>query len=481
MEITSLSPSLVWQYFYEISQIPRPSKKEGKIIQYLKDFGTTHQLETLVDEVGNVLIRKNATKNNNSQKIIALQSHVDMVCEKNSGVVHNFDIDPIDAYVDGDWVKAKDTTLGADNGIGMAAMLAVLASDDIEHGKLECLFTIDEETGLTGAFALKENFLTADILLNLDSEDVHEIYIGCAGGIDTVAKFEYKKEDAPKDYFYFKITVNGLQGGHSGEDINKGLGNANKILTRYLWHLNKKTDLRICAIDGGNLRNAIAREAWAIAAVPFAKKEEIRVELNCFTADIESEFANTDPKVKLTLESENKADYCIDKSTSDRLLSALYACPHGVVAMSQEMTGMVETSTNLASVKKQEGNKIEITTSQRSSVESEKYDIMNTVENVFTLAGAKVEHGDGYPGWRPNPNSEIVKKTAECYERLFGEKAKIRAIHAGLECGLFLKKYPNLDMVSFGPTILYPHSPSEKVEIPSVKKFWKLLCEVLKS
>lgn len=479
--LSSLSPTIVWKYFSEITNIPRPSKKEGKIISYLQEFGRKNGLETLVDEVGNVLIRKPATVGCENKKTLALQAHVDMVCEKDNDVQHNFETDPIHAYVDGDWVKAKGTTLGADDGIGVAAMLAVLSSDNIEHGNLECLFTVDEETGLSGAFALKEGFLKANILINLDSENDSELFIGCAGGIDTVAEFDYQQEESPEKYFFFNVSVKGLKGGHSGDDIDKGLGNANKILTRYLWQLNKKTDLRISHIDGGNLRNAIAREASALVAVPWKDKEMVRIELNHFTHDVEMELLSKEPGLKLLLESESAQDFCMDKDTGNRLLNVLYACPHGVIAMSNEMKGLVETSTNLASIKCLKNNKIQVTTSQRSSTESLKYDVMYMVESVFLLAGAKVSHGDGYPGWKPNPDSEIVKTTADCYRRLFKEEPHIRAIHAGLECGLFLKKYPQLDMVSFGPTLLGVHSPSERVNIQSVNKFWQLLCEVLRN
>ncbi len=463
----------------EISAIPRPSKKEEKTIEYLKEFGKKHQLDTQVDEAGNVLIKKAATTTSISNKTVALQSHVDMVCEKNSDVSHNFETEGIVPIIDGEWVKAKDTTLGADNGIGIAMMLAVLASSNIEHGNIECLFTVDEETGLSGAFALKKGFLNADILINLDSEDEKELFIGCSGGIDSIAVFNYCTEIIPADYFHFHVSVKGLKGGHSGEDIDKGLGNANKILNRFLWNLNRKMDLRICNIDGGNLRNAIAREASAIIAVPYTYKETVRVDVNNFIADIENEFAVKDPNVKIELESSTPYKFGINKNTSDKLLNALYACPHGVITMSSEMQGLVETSTNLASVKMTDNEEIIVTTSQRSSVESEKYDIMHMVESVFLLAGATISHSDGYPGWKPNPNSEILKITADCFTELFGEKPRIRAIHAGLECGLFLEKYPQLDMVSFGPTIQFPHSPSERVNIASVEKSWKLLCKVL--
>jgi dipeptidase D len=479
--LSPIKPISVWKYFAEIANIPHPSKKEEKLITYLKEFGKTHGLETSIDAVGNVLIKKSATKGFENKKTIALQSHIDMVCEKNSDVKHDFETDPIDIYEDGDWVKAKGTTLGADDGIGVAAQLALLAATDVEHGNIECLFTVDEETGLTGAFALKEGFLSANVLINLDSENDSELFIGCAGGIDTLAVFDYKKEKSPEKYFYFNVSVSGLKGGHSGDDIDKGLGNANKILTRYLWQLNKKTDLRLCYIDGGNLRNAIAREALALVAVPWAEKENARIEFNHFVNDIELELLSIEPNLKFSLESETPQNFCIDKNTSNRLLDALYACPHGVIAMSNDIKGLVETSTNLASVKCLDDNKIQVNTSQRSSTESLKYDIMYMVESVFTLAGASVTHGDGYPGWKPNPHSKIVDTTAQCYRRLFNEEPHIRAIHAGLECGLFLKKYPQLDMVSFGPTILGAHSPNERVQISSVDKFWTLLCEVLRS
>lgn len=477
--LLSLSPEEVWRFFYDITLIPRPSKKETQIVAYLQDFGKKRGLETLVDEVGNVLIRKPSNLSASTKKVV-LQAHVDMVCEKNNDVEHRFETDSIKTYVDGDWVKARGTTLGADNGIGMAFMLAVLDSKEIQHPHLECLFTIDEETGLTGAFALKQDFLSGDTLINLDSENDSELFIGCAGGIDTVALFDYKKEKSPEKYFFFNVNVSGLKGGHSGDDIDKGLGNANKILTRYLWQLNKKTDLRIVRLDGGNLRNAIAREASALVAVPWVEKENVRILFNHFVSDIELEMLRKEPGLRLMLESEEPQDFCIDKNSSNRLLNALYACPHGVISMSDEIKGLVETSTNLASVKMTQENKIQVTTSQRSSTESLKYDVMHMVESVFALAGATVTHGDGYPGWKPNPNSKIVKTTAESYFHLFNEEPHIRAIHAGLECGLFLQKYPYLDMVSFGPTILGAHSPSERVSVSSVEKSWTLFCEVLK-
>jgi dipeptidase D len=476
-----LEPAALWNFFHEINQIPRPSKKEEHIIAFLKDFGKKQNLTTKTDKAGNVLICKPATPGFEKHKTTILQAHIDMVCEKNSDVDFNFETDAIQTYIDGDWVKAKGTTLGADNGIGMSMMLAVLASDNLKHPALECLFTVDEETGLTGAFALEENFLSGKVLINLDSEDDGVIFIGCAGGIDTTVTLNYKAEKTPDNYFAFSISVKGLTGGHSGDDIEKGRGNANKIVNRFLWSLNKKTDLRLHNFNGGNLRNAIPREAVAVASVSWAEKENVRVLFNHFVNDLDLEIGDVEPKMNLALESETVLATVIDKKTSDTLLNALYACPHGVIAMSRDMPGLVETSTNLASVKMQEGNTILITTSQRSSVESSKYDIMQQVEAVFTLTGATITHGDGYPGWKPNLKSDILKTAQESYKKLFSEEPKIRAIHAGLECGLFLEKYPYLDMISIGPQMYGVHSPDERLSISSTQRCWKWLIEILKN
>ena len=463
MEKQELKPTGVFKYFAEICQVPRPSKKEEKIIAYLKAFGEKHNLETKVDEAGNVLIKKPATPGKENLQTVVLQSHVDMVCEKNNNVEHDFLTDPIETEIDGEWLKAKGTTLGADNGIGVATELAILADDTIEHGPLECLFTVDEETGLTGAFALKEGFMNGDILLNLDSEDEGELFIGCAGGIDSVAEFTYKEVEVPAGYFFFKVEVKGLKGGHSGGDIHLGRGNANKILNRFLSQMSTKYDLYLCEINGGNLRNAIPREAYAICAVP----------------EVENELAVTEPDLKLVLESETPRAKAIDQDTTARLFKALYAVPHGVYAMSQDIPGLVETSTNLASVKMKPDNVIRIETSQRSSILSARNDMANTVRAAFQLAGAKVSFGEGYPGWKPNPHSAILEVAAASYKRLFGVDAKVKAIHAGLECGLFLDKYPSLDMISFGPTLTGVHSPDERMHIPSVDKFWRHLLDVL--
>lgn len=479
-QLTSLQPALVWAYFKEILDIPRPSKKEEKIIAYLLDFGKKQGLETLQDEIGNVLIRKPATPGFENRRSVVLQSHVDMVCEKNSEKVHDFEKDPIETYNKDGWVYANGTTLGADDGIGIAAQLALLASTDIEHGPIECLFTVDEETGLTGAFELKPGFLESDILLNLDSEDEGQLFIGCAGGQDTLAWLPFDKEDAPEGNVAYKIMVSGLKGGHSGDDIGKGLGNANKILNRFLWESREELKLSISDFNGGNLRNAIAREAYAIVLLP----EENEADLNEFVQNyyeiFRSEYHVTEPDLAFNLSKTEIPEFVIDNDSVDELLNAIYACPHGVIAMSQDIEDFVETSTNLASVKVLE-DEVLITTSQRSSVETAKIDVCNMVASVFHMAGARIEHSDGYPGWKPNPDSKIVAVTEASYKKLFKTDPEVLAIHAGLECGLIGDKYPGMDMVSFGPTIKGAHSPDERIEIESVQKFWDLTIDVLKN
>lgn len=478
--IANLEPKKVWSYFKEILEIPRPSKKEDKIKAYLIDFGKKHNLETLTDEVGNVLIRKPATPGMENRKSVVLQSHMDMVCEKNSDTDHDFDNDPIEVYIEDGWVTAKGTTLGGDDGIGVAAALAVLASDDIKHGPVEALFTVDEETGLTGAFGLKPGFLKSKILLNLDSEDEGQLFIGCAGGQDTVVWLPYDKVETPDNYSAFTVKVSGLKGGHSGDDINKNRGNANKILNRFLWENLKELDIKLHNFDGGNLRNAIAREAFATVLVPTPKTDELKSAVNTFGNTVKSEFHATEPNLNFTIEDSEIPEFVVDDESTDLLLNALYACPHGVIAMSADIKDFVETSTNLASVKFQE-DEIVVTTSQRSSVESRKQDVTNMVVSVFNLAGARSETSDGYPGWTPNPKSEIVDLTAKLYKELFNEQPEVLAIHAGLECGLIGDKYPGMDMISYGPTIRGAHSPDEKLEIESVQKFWELTVEILKN
>ena len=475
----TLEPTIVWNHFYEITQIPRPSKKEDKVRTYLDEFGKKHNLTTVTDKAGNVLITKPATPGYENEKTIILQAHMDMVCEKNSDVEHNFDTDPIQVIVDNGWVKAKGTTLGADNGIGMALMLAVLSSDNLKHPALECLFTTDEETGLTGAFALDNNLLKGEILINLDSEDDGEIFVGCAGGIDTTATLKVKTKDTPRHFFAFSVTVKGLMGGHSGDDIDKRRGNANKMLNRILWNMHKDLDLHLVKIDGGNLRNAIPREASAVACVPFVHKEKVRVIFNEVAAELEDENAAIETNMRIELHSEEIPDRVMTRRSTSKILNALYACPHGIKAMSPDMAGLVETSTNLASVKMPDDKKLVITTSQRSSVESAKYDIAHQVESVLKLAGCSVTHGDGYPGWKPNLNSQILRVAEKSYEKLFAVQPKVKAIHAGLECGLFLKKYPHLDMISIGPTMRGVHSPDERLEIETVGRVWSWLTDIL--
>ena len=391
MEMKDLKPTEVFSYFDEICQVPRPSKKEERMIAYLRQFGEKHKLETLVDEAGNVLIKKPATFGMEGCKTVILQAHIDMVCEKNKDVEHNFDTDPVETYIDGEWLRARGTTLGADNGIGVAAALAVLASTEIEHGPLECLFTVDEETGLTGAFALQSGFMNGDVLLNLDSEDEGEIFIGCAGGCRTNATFTYQPVAVPEGYFFFSVEVNGLTGGHSGDDINKGFANANKVLNRFLLQTFNKYDMYLCEISGGNLHNAIPREARAVCAIPSSHKEDVRIDLNIFSADVEAEYNVTEPNMRFVLQSTDSVSFAIDKDTSLRLLRAVHAVANGVYMMSQDMPGLVETSSNLASIKMIEENQIVIGSSQRSSTLSSRKDMAETVQAVFELAGASVD------------------------------------------------------------------------------------------
>lgn len=479
MEIKDLKPALIWQCFDEITKVPRPSCHEEQIRQYLLDFAKKHNIEVETDKCGNVVMRKPATKGHENAPTVVLQSHMDMVCEKNSDVEHDFMKDPINTYIDGDWVKAKGTTLGADNGIGMAAALAVMIDNNLVHGPVEALFTINEEIGLEGAQNLGEGMLKGQMLLNLDSEDDGEIFVGCAGGIDTTAIFSYKKSLSPENFVFLKVNVSGLLGGHSGSDINAGRANANKVVARFIWECSQKWDIEVSEFNGGNLRNAIPREAEAVFGVHSDHEKEVMKHLHRYRDEIVNEYKSVEPSINLTIEKTEKPEYCIDSETSLRLVRALYSAPHGVYSMSTELEGLVETSTNLAAVKMIENDQIKVTTSQRSSVESRKKDIAGQVEAHFQLAGAKVEHSDGYPGWAPNMESPIMKISADAYDELFNVKPAIKAIHAGLECGLFLAKYPNLDMVSFGPTMTGVHSPDEQLLIPTVDKFWKHLCRVL--
>lgn len=470
----------IWPYFLEICEIPRPSGKEEVIIGYLIEFAKSHKLEYKLDEVGNLLIFKPATVGMEKMKKVVLQSHVDMVCEKNIGTIHNFETDPIEPRKDGEWIKAKGTTLGADDAIGVAAQLQILASTDIEHGPIECLFTIDEESGMTGAKEIQKGFMEGEILLNLDSEDEGELFIGCAGGVDTVANYNFEPAETPKSTIAYKVLVDGLVGGHSGDEIHKGLGNSIKILNRFLWEASIKYDIRVHCLSGGNLRNAIPREAWSVFVITKDRAAELKKFHSEFYKIIGKEYAITEPNLGFSIEEFSRPDYILDKNFQDGLLDSLYTCPHGALSMSQEIPGLVETSTNLASIKFNDKS-IEITTSQRSSVESAKIDVSQMVECSFKLSGASVEHTGSYPGWTPNTNSTICEISASAYKRLFKTEPKVKAIHAGLECGLFLEKYPKLDMISFGPTIRGAHSPDEKLNIESTYKFWDLLVEILRN
>ncbi len=478
MEVKDLNPKIVFEIFDEITKVPRPSKKEGKIRQWLLDFAKKHNLAAKTDEVGNVVISKAATPGHENAPTVILQGHMDMVCESNDKSF-DFENNAIRTIVDGDWVHADGTTLGADNGIGVAASLAALIDDTYVHGPIEVLVTVDEETGMTGAFNLGKGMISGSILLNLDSEDDAEVFVGCAGGVDTTATFHYERSMSPTDFQFFKISVEKGLGGHSGGDIHLGRANANKILARFLWNLSKKHDISIAEFDGGNLRNAIARAAHAVVGVHTSKKEDVRIALNHYAAEIANEYAGIEPTMTIEMESTEAPEFCIDSATSINLIRSLYCAPHGVISMSRDLEGLVETSTNLAAVKMKEGNTIVVTTSQRSSVESRKWDIANQVEAVFTLAGAEVVHGDGYPGWQPNMHSPIMKIACDAYEELYGVKPAIKAIHAGLECGLFKSVYPELDMVSFGPTLQGVHSPSERMNIPAVDRFWHQLRRIL--
>ena len=478
-EILKLQPNHVWKYFDEICKIPHPSKKEEKMIAYLLETGKKLGLDTKQDKAGNVLITKPASKGKENVTPVVFQSHMDMVCEKNTDTVFNFDTDAIQPYIDGEWVKAKGTTLGADDGIGMAIALALLEDNSIEHGQIECLFTVDEETGLTGAMALEAGFMKGKMLLNLDSEDEGQFFIGCAGGKNTIIKIDYEKQPVPADAKAFSISVKGLKGGHSGDDINKNLGNANKILNRILFAGTYQYDIAIAGIDAGNLHNAIAREGNAVVVVSEENSGKFVRFVEEFAQTVKSELRVSEPNVTVTIAPTATPDFVIDDFTQSDLVDAVYACPHGVLAMSQDIENFVETSTNLASIKMTD-TQIVITTSQRSSVESKKEEACNMVAALFGLMEADIEHSDGYPGWTPNPKSEVLNVLKQAYVNLFRKEPQVLAIHAGLECGLFAEKYPDMDMISYGPTLRGVHSPDEKLLIETVQQVWDLTVEFLR-
>ncbi len=477
-EIT-LQPKAVFDCFAQINKIPRPSHKEEKMGAFLVKYGQDLGLETLQDATGNVLIRKPAYPGMEGLKTVVLQSHMDMVCEKVAGLDFNFATDPIQTYVDGEWLRARGTTLGADDGIGVAMQMAILADNTVKHGPLECLFTVCEEEGLNGAMGLEAGFMKANYLINLDSEDEGWIFVSCAGGANTKATFHASLEDAPQDYYFFTLQVQGLTGGHSGDDIEKKRANANKLLARLLSAF-KAYGLRIADIQAGGLHNAIPRDGRVLACVPQQYKENVRVDFNVLTAEFEEEFSATERNMQFTLQTAEPADKVIDATTADRLITALVSVPNGVLAMDQNIPGFVETSSNLASIHLV-GQDINIVTSQRSNIMSARKNASAMVGGVFALAGAEVETGEGYPGWKLNPDSPLLSISVEAYKRLFAKDPEVKAIHAGLECGLFSLKYPDVDMVSFGPTLRGVHSPDERLLIPTVQKVWDHLLEILKN
>lgn len=475
-----LKPELAWNHFEEICKYPRPSKKEEKIAAYVVSVGKRLGLQTEKDKFGNILIRKPATPGYENRKTVVMQGHIDMVCEKNRDVEHDFDNDPIYPYIDGDWVKAKGTTLGADNGIGVATALAVLEAKDIEHGPIECLFTLDEETGLTGASSLKKGWLKADILINMDSEELGTLFIGCSGGKNTAAKFKAKLEKTPRNYSTFELKVAGLKGGHSGLEIHVGRGNAVKILNRLIWEYSQENKIHLAEINGGNKHNAIPRESFAVVLVPKADEKRLKKFVAKYNETVKAEYAVVEPDLVVSMEKHATPEKVMDEKTQKHLVNALYALPHGVIKMSNDIPGLVETSTNLAVVETK-GKNIDIVTSQRSPVASENVDITNMVTSVFKLAGAEISYGDGYPGWAPDIHSDVLKVFKSTFEKMYGKEPEVTAIHAGLECGIIKEKYPDMDMISFGPTMFGVHSPDEKLQISTVPEFYNQLVNVLKN
>ena len=479
-QIIDLYPQKLWKNFYSLTQIPRPSKHEAKAVEYVKKFGKNLGLETITDSVGNVIIRKPAVQGMENKEGVVLQAHLDMVPQKNNDKVHDFTKDPIEPIVDGEWVRANKTTLGADNGIGAASILALLESDDVRHGPLEALFTIDEETGMTGAFALKPGILKGSILINTDSEEEGELCIGCAGGLDANITFDYKSQKPGNGYQAYKIYVRGLKGGHSGVDIDLGRANSNILLVRILWRATFKFKSRLASINGGDLRNAIPREANAVILIPEANESEFLEFFNGYVNILKNEYHAKEADMEIIAEKTGLPEKIIDEETQNRLISAVYTSPNGVVRMSDEIEGLVETSSNLAIVKTDE-KEISIQCLLRSSVDSAKDDLASRLKALFELAGARTSFAGGYPGWKPNPYSSVLKTMKDVYKNKYGQIPEVKAIHAGLECGIIGGIYPALDMISFGPTIKYPHSPDEKVNIESVGKYWDFLVDTLKN
>ncbi len=478
--LSELNPAPIWIFFEEICKIPRLSKNEGKIRQYLLDFAKKNNLESKEDQVGNILIIKPATAGMENRKTVVLQSHMDMVGEKNADYQHNWETDPIIPVIQDGWVTAKWTTLGADDGIGIASQMAILTDKNLKAGEIECLFTVDEESGMTGAINLKSDLFTGKTLLNLDSEDEGILFIGCAGGMDTIGTMNYKPVPIVKGSLAFEISVTGLHGGHSGDEIHKGYGNSVKIINRLLWNISNQYDISVAGFDGGNLRNAIPREAFATIVLKKSDSQAIKNQIDNYYLTLVDEFGELEKELKISFTEVDLPALVMDKESQSKFLNALTCCPHGVIAWSKEMDDLVETSTNLASAKFCEKNTIKIATTQRSSIESSKFDAASMVDSCLRLAGAEVVHSDGYPGWKPNLTSEILKITRQSYLELFGKEPMIRAIHAGLECGLIYEKIKGIDMISFGPTIRGAHTPEEMIEIKTAQMFWDLLTDVVK-
>lgn len=479
-ELGEMKPRRVWSYFEDICRIPRLSKNEGRIREYLLDFARGHNLEAREDNVGNILIIREAAPGKEKVRTVVLQSHLDMVGEKNASHPHNWDTDPIIPVIDGKWVSASGTTLGADDGIGIAAQMAVLTDPYLQCGRIECLFTVDEESGMTGAINLKPDFFTGSILLNLDSEDEGILFIGCAGGIDTQAILPYTPVRVTAGHRAMNISVTGLHGGHSGDEIHKGYGNSIKIISRLLQDLEKKYGILISSFSGGNLRNAIPREAFVTVTFNPAHEEQILADTASYNLLVRDEFGALEPDLKVSATPADLPETVVDATTQHRLLGALSIVPHGVLGWSKEIPDLVETSSNLATIRLTGDNTLHVVTTQRSSSDEEKNYAAMKAEASFDLAGAKVTHSDGYPGWKPNMNSEILRLMIDSYRKLFGKVPQVKAIHAGLECGLILEKYRGIDMISFGPTIKGAHTPEERIEIETVQMFWDLLIDVLR-
>ncbi len=479
-EIRNLEPKALWNKFADLNAVPRPSKKEEKVIAFMKNFGEQLGFETLVDEVGNVIIKKPATAGMENRKTIVMQSHLDMVHQKNAGTDFDFDTQGIEMYVDGDWVRAKGTTLGADNGLGVATIMAILESKDIPHPAIEALFTIDEETGMTGAMGLKGGLLKGEILLNLDTEEDDEIDIGCAGGLDVTAERGYNEEEVPENSVGYTIKVSGLNGGHSGMDIHKGLGNANKIMNRLLFDSFENFGLQIAEIDGGSLRNAIPRESVAKVIISEIFDEAFVFDMQEVINDIKNEFKTTEPNLSITIDKAALPEKVMDLGVQEGLIRALYTAHNGVYRMSADMEDLVETSNNIARVIVKDGA-VKVGCLTRSSVESAKFDLANALRSAFELIGCEVTLSGSYPGWAPNVNSPILDVLKEVYEKQNGSKPHVVACHAGLECGILGTNYPDMDMISFGPTIKGAHSPDERASISSAQKYWKFVLEILQN